>query len=103
MKLGLIITVAAIGTTGCVTPWVDRGQFTLLAPQGAGLPYSGLSKDRISSEECFDADAYFGKGDNAYEVAVNEALSQHPGATVLLEVQMEDTGRCVLVSGIPAK
>jgi hypothetical protein len=47
--------------------------------------------------------AAVGGADNVYEQATANALSQFPEAELLVDVTMIDSGRCVEISGLPAK
>lgn len=62
------------------------------------------SPQRSSGRACFSFfAALFGLPDDAIPRATRAALEQVPDANVLLLVEIEDHGACVVVSGFPAR
>ena len=97
------ILFASLILSAC-SPYVHRGEFSLVSTESIVNRYELLSKDKISGQACFNfIKTGFFVGDEVFELATKDALSKVEGATVLLDAEFKDKGSCVVVTGTPAK
>ena len=63
-----------------------------------------LTESRINGKACFNQlNSSIFLADGVFDASVLDALGKVEGATVLLDSEFQDTGACVVVSGIPAR
>lgn len=82
-----------------------RGDLSLIAVNAAGGPkVTILSQQPVKRSACFNVPkAALFIGERVFEAAVADALKHHEGATVLVNAEFIDNGRCVEIPGLPAK
>jgi hypothetical protein len=84
------------------------GDFALLASRAVDFDSLDrsyeMSRERTTGRACFSSfKVLFGLPDDAVVRATREAMEQVPGADALILVELHDHGRCVEVSGFPAR
>jgi hypothetical protein len=83
---------------------VGRGKLTYASTNDEVSIFERLSESRVTSKACFNlVRANVEADDPIFERALANALSPVPGATVLVDVEIVDTGTCFQISGIPAR
>jgi hypothetical protein len=66
--------------------------------------FERLSASRVTGKACFNQIlAHVEADDPIFERALANALRPVSGATVLVDVEIVDTGSCFQISGIPAR
>jgi hypothetical protein len=102
----VLLLCMAVGIGAC-TPWLERGEFSLVVPAGAaGESYETLSTAPVTGSACFTGRQ---ADDLVFSWAVEDALQQPAaaGATLLLDATytnyIEDKSTCLRVVGLPAR
>lgn len=102
MKLQHLVLMFSALSAGCAAP-IFRGEFALLSTTDISEHADILTPDRVAGKACYNLiKSEFQMGQGVFDAALQDALSKHEGATILIDPEFVDTGYCVEVSGIPA-
>ena len=77
---------------------------SVVGNESAASRFSVLSQTPVTGKACFDfakAQAY--ADDPVIQRAISLAIATVPDATVLLDARIEDTGSCLVVTGLAGK
>jgi hypothetical protein len=81
-----------------------RGKLTYASTNYEISLFERLSEDRVTGKACFNPILLSAEADDPiFERALASALQSVPAATVLVDVELVDTGSCFKISGIPAR
>ncbi|MBL4674238.1 MAG: hypothetical protein JKX81_18405 [Arenicella sp.] len=102
MKQTSIIFLLTI-VTAC-TPNIHRGQFSLLSTEAIKGDFEVLATSKVNGKACYNPlKTQLLLPDGVFDASVSNALDKVQGATLLLDIMVQDTGPCIVVSGTPAR
>ena len=102
-RVTVSVVTVAVCLSGCVMgEWRSRGQFSLIVPSGEEVDYEVLSDDYVHGEACFGLIST-SSNTGIYQKAIADALEKSPEAMLLVDVTLQDEGKCVVVKGRPAR